>query len=133
MSALIDYRDNVSYGDPGISIYNFLTFSDAEWARWNPRLSYQNRLRHSDYFKLFRCCRLQNPGGLLESGRSRSCGLPRKAPIGGEVSFLCIKRLGCGARMVRRHAALVRSGNLLSVILIAFETEAISALSYPGR
>ena len=53
MSALIDYRDNFSYGDPHISIYNFLKYSDQEWARWNPRLSYQNRLRHSDYFKLF--------------------------------------------------------------------------------
>jgi SAM-dependent methyltransferase len=53
MSALIDYRDNFSYGDPAISVYNFLRFSDQEWARWNPRLSYQNRLRHSDFFKLF--------------------------------------------------------------------------------
>ena len=53
MSALIDYRDNFSYSDPGISIYNFLRYSDEEWARWNPKLSYQNRLRHSDYFNLF--------------------------------------------------------------------------------
>jgi SAM-dependent methyltransferase len=53
MSALIDYRDNFSYSDSNISIYNFLRYSDEQWARWNPLLAYQNRLRHVDYAAFF--------------------------------------------------------------------------------
>ena len=53
MSALIDYRDNFSYSDSNISVYNFLKYSDDEWARWNPPLAYQNRLRHIDYHSFF--------------------------------------------------------------------------------
>jgi hypothetical protein len=50
---MIDYRDNYSYSDPTIGPYNFLQFSDESWARVNPPLHYQNRLRHSDYRRLF--------------------------------------------------------------------------------
>jgi SAM-dependent methyltransferase len=50
---LNDYRDNYSYVDPNISVYNFLQFSDKEWKRFNPTLHYQNRLRHVDHVRLF--------------------------------------------------------------------------------
>lgn len=52
MTFLIDYQDHYSYFDKGISVYNFLQFSDLEWAFFNPALHYQNRLRHQDYLEL---------------------------------------------------------------------------------
>jgi SAM-dependent methyltransferase len=53
MSMLIDYQDHYSYADTSISAYNFLRYDDREWARWNPSLQYQNRLRHSEYLATF--------------------------------------------------------------------------------
>jgi len=50
---LNDYKDNYSYVDQSISVYNFLKFSDEEWKRFNPTLHYQNRLRHVDHMRLF--------------------------------------------------------------------------------
>jgi hypothetical protein len=52
----IDYRDQYSYFDCRVSPYNFLRFSDQQWAKCNSRLQYQNRLRHSDYRELFARC-----------------------------------------------------------------------------
>jgi len=52
MTFLIDYQDHYSYFDDGISAYNFLQYSDKDWAFFNPRLHYQNRLRHQDYLDL---------------------------------------------------------------------------------
>jgi len=49
----IDYGDHYSYIDNRISMYNFLRYSDKAWSLFNPSLHYQNRLRHSDYIKLF--------------------------------------------------------------------------------
>jgi len=49
----IDYQDHYSYVDPSLTVYNFLHFSDPQWRIWNPALQYQNRLRHSDYQRLF--------------------------------------------------------------------------------
>jgi len=50
---VIDYRDQYSYSDPGIGPYNYLQFTDEQWARFNPPLHYQNRMRHSDYVRVF--------------------------------------------------------------------------------
>jgi SAM-dependent methyltransferase len=50
---VIDYRDQYSYSDSSLSVYNFLQFSEREWRRYNPAIHYQNRLRHPDYCKLF--------------------------------------------------------------------------------
>jgi SAM-dependent methyltransferase len=52
LSLIIDYRDHWSYFDKSISIYNFLTFSDSEWKKFNPSLHHQNRLRHIDYLNI---------------------------------------------------------------------------------
>lgn len=49
----IDYQDHYSYFDKGISVYNFLQFSDKDWERFNPDLHFQNRLRHRDYRAMF--------------------------------------------------------------------------------
>lgn len=54
VSFRIDYQDHYSYFDKNISAYNFLQFSDREWAFYNPSLQYQNRLRHVDYMRLFK-------------------------------------------------------------------------------
>jgi len=51
-SMIIDYQDHWSYFDYNISVYNFLQFSSKQWARYNPSLNYQNRLRHPDYLHL---------------------------------------------------------------------------------
>jgi SAM-dependent methyltransferase len=53
ISMLIDYQDHYSYADSSISAYNFLRYDEREWARWNPSLQYQNRLRHSEYLAMF--------------------------------------------------------------------------------
>ena len=54
MAVLLDYRDNYSYFDANIGVYNFLQYSDQTWENiYNSSLFYQNRLRHSDYQRLF--------------------------------------------------------------------------------
>ena len=52
MSCIIDYKDHYAYFDPGISIYNFLQFSEPEWKKYNHYQQYQNRLRHNDYLNI---------------------------------------------------------------------------------
>lgn len=52
LSLTIDYRDHWAYFDKEISIYNFLSYSDREWEKYNPSLHYQNRLRHLDYLNI---------------------------------------------------------------------------------
>jgi hypothetical protein len=46
-------RDHYSYFDSSLSPYNFLTISDRRWSLVNSSLHYQNRLRRSDYLRLF--------------------------------------------------------------------------------
>ena len=53
LSFLVDYQDHWSYFDSNINVYNFLCYSAAEWAPYNPDLNYQNRLRHADYMRLY--------------------------------------------------------------------------------
>jgi len=54
VSFIIDYTDHYSYFDSSISRYNYLKYSDAQWALFNNGLHFQNRLRHCDYLDLFR-------------------------------------------------------------------------------
>jgi hypothetical protein len=53
MAHAIDYSDHYSHSDPRINAYNFLQFSDRQWALLNPKFNYQNRLRHCDHRKIF--------------------------------------------------------------------------------
>ncbi|MFC1491702.1 class I SAM-dependent methyltransferase [Nitrospinota bacterium] len=53
VSMNIDYSDHYSHTDNRISPYNFLKFSDGAWKIFNPKNHFQNRLRHSDYRKIF--------------------------------------------------------------------------------
>ncbi len=41
----VNCGDHYAYADPGIHQLNYLQFSDAQWAFWNNRFLYQNRLR----------------------------------------------------------------------------------------
>lgn len=54
MSVTIDYQDNWSYVDSNICGYNFLSFSEQEWKKYNPSINYQNRLRHKDYLTILK-------------------------------------------------------------------------------
>lgn len=56
MSCVIDLRDHYAYFDSSISFYNFLTYTPEQWASYDNSLHYQNRLRYSDYKKIFEDC-----------------------------------------------------------------------------
>lgn len=54
VSMVIDYSDHYSHTDKNIHPLNFLKFSEKEWnKKYNHKCHFQNRLRHSDYRKLF--------------------------------------------------------------------------------
>jgi 2-polyprenyl-3-methyl-5-hydroxy-6-metoxy-1,4-benzoquinol methylase len=50
----IDYSDHYARSDKNVSRFNFLTFSDEDWAKYNTGMQHVNRLRHSDYVRMFR-------------------------------------------------------------------------------
>ncbi|WP_445222105.1 methyltransferase domain-containing protein [Bradyrhizobium sp. Pa8] len=50
----IDYSDHYARSDPSVSRLNFLRYSDAEWRPFNSGKQYVNRLRHSDYVRMFK-------------------------------------------------------------------------------
>lgn len=49
----IDYGDHYARSDTGLSRFNFLTYTERDWRPFNSRYQYVNRLRHSQYLKLF--------------------------------------------------------------------------------
>jgi SAM-dependent methyltransferase len=51
--------DHYAYFDHTITPINYLTYSDREWAFWNNRLLYQNRLRPVDFVRLAEEARLE--------------------------------------------------------------------------
>lgn len=53
MSHFIDMSDHFAHLDKSITIYNYLKFSDREWAWIDNSVQPQNRLRLSDYLELF--------------------------------------------------------------------------------
>lgn len=66
----IDYSDHYARSHPGLSRFNFLTYSSAQWEHYNPRLHYVNRLRHSQLVQLF-----------CESGYDLALCEPTTSPI----------------------------------------------------
>jgi hypothetical protein len=48
----IDYSDHYARGS-SVSRYNFLQYDDRQWARYNSRFQFVNRLRHGQYVELF--------------------------------------------------------------------------------
>lgn len=53
MVHLVDYGDHFARSDNGLSRFNFLTYSELEWRPFNSRFQHVNRLRHSQYLRLF--------------------------------------------------------------------------------
>jgi hypothetical protein len=53
-SHIIDYADHYRYSDPSIPLFNVYRYSDRRWRWFNPSNHFQNRLRHSDFDKMFR-------------------------------------------------------------------------------
>jgi Methyltransferase domain len=53
-SHIVDYADHFHYADASISLFNFYRYSERRWRWLNPPNHFQNRLRHSDYDKIFR-------------------------------------------------------------------------------
>jgi hypothetical protein len=49
-------NDHYAHFDNNISFVNYLRFPDKQWAFWNCRLNYQNRLRASDFTRIARKC-----------------------------------------------------------------------------
>jgi hypothetical protein len=58
LSFVIDYHDHYCTDDPNITRVNFYKYSDFTWRFLNPSNHYQNRLRHSDYERIFADCGL---------------------------------------------------------------------------
>lgn len=56
VSVTVDHSDHWAHADASISAYHYLQFSEDEWKRYNPSMHYQNRLRCSDYQKIFDDC-----------------------------------------------------------------------------
>jgi Methyltransferase domain len=52
-SFIVDYHDHYATTDPSITGANFYRYSDAIWRLCNPSNHYQNRLRHSDFERIF--------------------------------------------------------------------------------
>lgn len=50
----VDYSDHYARSDAHVSRLNFLRYNDDEWRPFNSGMQYVNRLRHSDYLRLFR-------------------------------------------------------------------------------
>ncbi|KXK57360.1 MAG: Methyltransferase domain protein [Chlorobi bacterium OLB7] len=53
ISFIIDPKDHYWFFDKSITMFNFLKFSDPMWTVVNNSQVYQNRLRYSDYIRLF--------------------------------------------------------------------------------
>lgn len=53
MSFWIGYYDHYATFDKSISKLNFMRYSDAHWSLYNPPRHYHNRLRHSDFERIF--------------------------------------------------------------------------------
>lgn len=47
------YMDHYSYADRSISQFNFYRYTASQWRWMNPPNHFQNRLRHTDYERLF--------------------------------------------------------------------------------
>ena len=78
MSHLIDYSDHYAHSDLSITPYNFLAFEDSDWDRFNPNIHFQNRLRHSDYRRLFEKAGFQilsASSSQPENARELLCGI----------------------------------------------------------
>ena len=83
MSFIIDYHDHYATADPAITRFHFYRFGPSTWRLFNPGNHYQNRLRHSDYIRLFAA------EGL--SPISTRCVIPADSPAGIDNLARCFR------------------------------------------
>ncbi|TAK51979.1 MAG: methyltransferase domain-containing protein [Gammaproteobacteria bacterium] len=69
MSFAIDYNDHYAGFDSSIGKLNFLRYSERQWAKYNPPRHHQNRLRHSDFLRIFQDLGLE----IVEQRRIMGC------------------------------------------------------------
>ena len=86
MSFHIDYQDHYSYFDRGISVYNFLRYSDRRWRLWSPALHFQNRLRHRDHLALFEHAGLALLAEETAGGSPEDLAALARVPLDGRFS-----------------------------------------------
>jgi len=76
----IDYSDHYARSDQSLSRLNFLRYSDAEWQPFNSGKQFVNRLRHSDFLRLFR------EAGFTILEENSTAGEPPDGPISKQFS-----------------------------------------------
>lgn len=79
MVNFVDYSDHFARSDPSISRFNFLSYSDENWGLHNSALHYVNRLRHSEYVKIF-----ESNGFHVEKCETKSFDIPEDLEIDGK-------------------------------------------------
>jgi len=65
----IDYSDHYARSDTRIDRFNFLTFDDRAWRKHDSAFQYVNRLRHSDYVRIFESSGLRLLSATVTQGR----------------------------------------------------------------
>mgnify|MGYP001098283663 CR=1 FL=1 len=72
MSHFIDLTDHFAHRDSKITIYNFLKFSDAQWALIDNDIQPQNRMRWSEYLSLYQAmgipCSIEETRAIADPG-----------------------------------------------------------------
>ena len=81
ISLQVDYSDHYSHTDKKIHPLNFLKYNKSDWRKYNHRLHYQNRLRHSDYCKIF-----EDSGFCILESKVEYCSIPMRFKISEEFT-----------------------------------------------
>lgn len=71
MSHFIDMTDHFEHFDKSINIYNFLQYTEKQWARIDNSIQPQNRLRFKDYIQMYRdldinICAMDSESGSMD-------------------------------------------------------------------
>ncbi len=101
MSFIVDYHDHYASADPTITRANFYRYSEADWRFYNPANHFQNRLRHSDYLRLFHGMEAIDVRAVIPQQPTR---LPRMHPRFSRYSYEDLQALN-GFFCLRAHAA----------------------------
>jgi hypothetical protein len=81
MSCLIDLKDHYSYVDRSITYYNFLTFNDQRFSKYNSVIHYQNRLRYPDYITMIKSSKFSIIEERVQYPSKEDIGLLKKMKI----------------------------------------------------
>jgi hypothetical protein len=80
MSFRIDYADHYAISDRSITPFNFYRYTEKQWRVFNPSNHHQNRLRHTDFERIFSDLKfLKNTRNILDE--SLLDGIPVAEPF----------------------------------------------------